>query len=96
MDGCVKRSQKRSSIMADQQTPEFSETDVQSLSQKLEQFSQTLTSGEQAALREVIERAMPEEDDVQGYAVKSRMANLYSVDTLSFVLKAFRPRRHGR
>lgn len=71
--------------MADQQTPEFSETDVQSLSQKLEQFSQTLTSGEQAALREVIERAMPEEDDVQGYAVKSRRAH-YSVDTLRSVL----------
>ncbi len=74
--------------MADQQTPEFSETDVQSLSQKLEQFSQTLTSGEQAALREVIERAMPEEDDVQGYAVKGRMGayHVYSVDTLRLVL----------
>lgn len=79
--------------MADQQTPEFSETDVQSLSQKLEQFSQTLTSGEQAALREVIERAMPEEDDVQGYAVKPRGANLYSVNTLSLVFKG--PRRRG-
>ena len=49
--------------MADQ----ISENDVESLGEKLEAFSQTLTPGEQAALIEVLERATPQEGDVQGY-----------------------------
>jgi hypothetical protein len=57
--------------MADQQTPEISEADVESLAGKLEQFNQTLTPGEQAALAEVIRHAMPEDEDVQGFSVRS-------------------------
>ncbi len=54
--------------MADQQTPQISDADIESLAQKLEHFNQSLTPGEQAALAEVFERAMPEgEDDVQGF-----------------------------
>jgi hypothetical protein len=61
-------SQERSSIMADQ----YSENDVESLGEKLEHFSQTLTSGEQAALIEILERATPQEGDVEGYTFKSK------------------------
>jgi hypothetical protein len=57
--------------MADQQTPEISEADVESLAGKLDQFNQTLTPGEQAALSEVIQHAMPQDEDVQGFAAKS-------------------------
>jgi len=57
--------------MADQQTPEIAEADVDSLAEKLEQFNQTLTPGEQAALAEVIQHALPQDEDVQGFTVKS-------------------------
>lgn len=54
--------------MADQQTPGISDADLESLAEKLDRFNQTLTPGEQAALAEVFERAMPQaEDDVQGF-----------------------------
>ena len=71
--------------MADQ----FSENDVESLGQKLEAFSQTLTSGEQAALIEVLERATPQEGDVQGYAFKARATHPTS-SVKSLVKSAFR------
>jgi hypothetical protein len=54
--------------MADQATPPFSETDVQSLGQKLADFSQTLTPGEQAVLSGVLQQAMPHGGDVQGFS----------------------------
>ena len=57
--------------MADQQTPEISEADVDSLAGKLEQFNQTLTPGEQAALAEVIRHALPQDEDVEGFGVRS-------------------------
>jgi hypothetical protein len=57
--------------MADQQTPEISEADVDSLAGKLEQFNQTLTPGEQAALAEVIRHAMPQDEDVEGFGLRS-------------------------
>ena len=41
-------------MMADQQAVRFSEADVQSLGQKLAEFSQILTPGEQAALTEML------------------------------------------
>jgi hypothetical protein len=47
---------------------DFSESDVQSLAAKLGEFRQTLTPGEDAALTAVIHRAMPQGEDVQGYA----------------------------
>jgi len=50
--------------MADQ----FSQNDVDSLGEKLEQFSQSLTSGEQAALFEILHRATPQDGDVQGFS----------------------------
>ena len=53
--------------MADQ----FSENDVESLGEKLEHFSQTLASGEQAALIEILERATPQEEDVEGFGFKT-------------------------
>ena len=54
--------------MADQQAPRFSETDVQSLGQKLAEFSQILTPGEQAALMEMLLHAMPGGSDAQGFS----------------------------
>jgi hypothetical protein len=62
-------SHERSSIMADQ----FSENDVESLGEKLERFSQTLPAGEQAALIEILERATPQEGDVEGFAAKAKV-----------------------
>lgn len=53
--------------MTDQEAPQFSEADVQSLGQKLAEFSRTLTSGEQAVLTGILQRAMPEGSDVQGF-----------------------------
>ena len=47
---------------------DYSENDVKSLAQKLGEFKETLTPGEQAALTEVVQRAMPEESDVQGFS----------------------------
>jgi hypothetical protein len=63
-------SQERSSIIAGQQTSTFSNADVQSLAQKLTQFNQTLTPGEQEAMALVVLGAMPqepEEADTQGF-----------------------------
>ncbi len=54
--------------MADQQIPQFSETDVQSLGQKLSDFSQALTPSEWAVFTGILQRAMPEESDVQGFS----------------------------
>jgi len=71
-------SQERISIMADQ----FSENDVESLGEKLEHFSQTLASGEQAALIEILERATPQEGDVEGYAFKAKVKGPKSVSML--------------
>jgi hypothetical protein len=52
--------------MADQ----ISEKDVESLGEKLEQFGQTLTEGEHAALVEILERAEAAQGDVQGFIRK--------------------------
>ena len=52
--------------MADQP---ISDADVQSLAQKLTQFNQTLTPGEQAALAAVVLRGMPQAEDVAGFSV---------------------------
>ena len=54
--------------MADQATPPYSETDVQSLGQKLADFSQALTPGEQAVLTELLQQAMPQGGDVRGFS----------------------------
>ncbi len=51
--------------MADQQA--IPEADIQSLAQKLTQFKQTLTPGELAALAAVIQRGMPQAEDVAGF-----------------------------
>ena len=50
--------------MADQP---ISDADVQSLAQKLTQFNQTLTPGEQAALAAVVLRGTPQSEDVEGF-----------------------------
>lgn len=47
---------------------QISEADARSLTQKLAEFSKTLTPGEQAALWQVIQRTMSQEGDVQGYS----------------------------
>ena len=54
--------------MTDQQTPEFSESDVQSLGKKMAEFSRTLTPGELAALTQILQQAMPDGSDVQGFS----------------------------
>ena len=54
--------------MADQQAHQFSEADVQSLGNKLAEFSQALTPGEQAVLTGILQQAMPEGSDVQGFS----------------------------
>jgi len=54
--------------MADQQAQQFSEADVQSLGNKLAEFSQALTPGEQAVLTGILQQAMPEGSDVQGFS----------------------------
>jgi hypothetical protein len=38
------------------------------LGEKLEHFSQSLTSGQQAALFEILYRAAPQDGDVQGFS----------------------------
>jgi hypothetical protein len=53
--------------MADQP---ISDADVQSLAQKLTQFNQTLTPGEQAALAAVVLRGTPQAEDVEGFSVR--------------------------
>jgi len=54
--------------VADQQGVRFSEADVQSLGQKLAEFSRTLTPSEQRVLTELLQHAMPEGSDVQGFS----------------------------
>ncbi len=54
-------------MMADQPTPQYSETDVQSLGRKLAEFSQALDPGEWAVLTGILQRAMPG-GDVQGFS----------------------------
>jgi hypothetical protein len=73
--------------MADQ----FSENDVESLGEKLEHFSQALTPGEQAALFEILQRAAPQEGDVQGffYPRSSKQVKV-------LVKSAIRPNFHNR
>jgi len=53
--------------MADQP---ISDADVQSLAEKMTQFNQTLTPGEQAALAAVVLRGTPQAEDVEGFSVK--------------------------
>ena len=83
-------SQERNSIMADQ----VSENDVESLGEKLEYFSQTLTPGEQAALTEILERATAEEGDVQGFRQRLPAAKKQpsSVKMLVKSIFPYRPR----
>ena len=47
----------------------FTNADIQSLAQKLMQFNQTLTPGEQTALATVILRGAVQSVDVEGYSV---------------------------
>lgn len=54
--------------MHSDQTPQFSEADVQSLGQKLAEFSHTLTPGEQITLTRMLQQAMPDGSDVQGFS----------------------------
>lgn len=54
--------------MTERQSPEFSESDVQSLGKKMAEFSQALTPGERAALTRLLQQAMPQGDDVQGFS----------------------------
>ena len=55
--------------MADQ----YSENDVDSLGEKLETFSQTLSTGEQAALIEILDRATSQQSDVEGFAFRAKV-----------------------
>jgi hypothetical protein len=54
--------------MPGEQKYQFSEVDVQSLGQKLAEFSQRLTPGEQIVLTYILQQAMPEGSDVQGFS----------------------------
>lgn len=57
--------------MAGRQAPRFSgfsEADVQSLGQKLAEFSRTLTPGEQRVLTELLQHAMPEGNNGRGFS----------------------------
>ncbi len=45
----------------------FTNADIQSLAQKMAQFNQTLTPGEQTALAEVVLRGALKSGDVEGY-----------------------------
>ncbi|MHB8595515.1 MAG: hypothetical protein ACYDER_01750 [Ktedonobacteraceae bacterium] len=76
--------------MADQ----VSENDVESLGEKLDHFSQTLTPGEQAALTEILERATTEEGDVQGFSHRPPAAKKQpsSVKMLVKSIIPYRPR----
>jgi hypothetical protein len=58
--------------MKDQQAPEFSEGDVQSLGKKLAEFSRTLAPGELAALTQILQQAMPDGSDVQGFSYETQ------------------------
>ncbi len=48
---------------------DVSQSDIQSLAQKLSAFTSSLTPGEQAALATVVMRGVSQSDDVSGYAV---------------------------
>jgi hypothetical protein len=54
--------------MTERHAPAFSERDVQSLGKKMAEFSQALTPGELAALTQLLQQAMPQGDDVQGFS----------------------------
>ena len=54
--------------MSGPQSSQVSEADARSLTQKLAEFSRTLTPGEQAALQQVIQRSMGQGEDVQGFS----------------------------
>ena len=53
--------------MADQQASTFSDADVQSLAQKLTQFNQTLTPGEQEAMIVMALSGIPMTPDTKGF-----------------------------
>ena len=76
--------------MADQQTPEITEADVQSLAQKLAQFNKTLTPGEFAALAAVVVSGMPQAEDVQGF-VKPGNENAPNDASPSLLQPIFQP-----
>lgn len=63
--------------MPGEQTPQFSEADVQSLGQKLAEFSQNLTPGEQIVLIRMLQQAMPEGSDVQGFSFEPHDYPIY-------------------
>jgi hypothetical protein len=62
------QNRKEGSMMADQPTPQFTETDVQSLGRKLAEFSQALAPGEWAVFTGILQRAFPAGGDVQGFS----------------------------
>jgi hypothetical protein len=84
-------SQERNSIMTDQ----VSANDVESLGEKLEHFSQTLTPGEQAALTEILERATTEEGDVQGFRFRVPAAKKQP-SSVKMLVKSIFPYKGGR
>jgi hypothetical protein len=60
--------------MTDEQTITMTAADARSLAQKLEQFSQTLSPGEQAALQRLLDEAMTVAvggEDVRGYSLST-------------------------
>jgi hypothetical protein len=61
-------NRKGGPTMPGEQTPQFSEADVQSLGRKLAEFSQALTPGEQRVLTRLLQYALPEGSDVQGFS----------------------------
>ncbi len=68
---------------------DYSESDVQSLVQKLREFKQTLTPGEQAALTAVVQRAMPQSEDVEGFVAPNKLPNPTLYDPLGSVFSMF-------
>jgi hypothetical protein len=61
--------------MADQQASPFSDADIQSLAQKLKQFNQTLTPGEQEAMAFVALSGIPMTPDTKGF-IQSRQERM--------------------
>ena len=49
------------------QTQQFSDTDVKSLSDKLQQFAKTLSKNEQQALRGLLMHGVGKTNEVEGY-----------------------------
>lgn len=68
--------------MADQQASGVSQSDIESLGKKLEQFSQSLTPGEHAALVEILKHAQPQEGDVQGFFFAQTASSSIHIPTL--------------